>query len=363
MDCFGARVRATSDSVVGDSRRGFFLLTKIILRVMMYYVKGGRVMKKATKVWLVISTALIVIGAVLFVAVMTKYNWDFTKLSTAKYETNTYEIKENFSHISINTDSADITFAPSSDGKCKVNCYEETKAKHLVKASHDTLHIELVNEKEWYDYISINFTSPKITIYLPKTEYNSLEICEDTGDIEIPNDFKLNDVDISLSTGDVNFSATASGLVKIKTSTGDISLKKATADKLNLSTSTGNIAVVNTNCLGYADFSVTTGKTTLTDFKCKNLNSSGDTGDLFLIDVIVSQELSVIRDTGDIKFDASDANEIFIETDTGDVKGTLLTDKVFITETDTGSVNVPKTVSGGKCEIKTDTGNIKIAIK
>ena len=42
--------------------------------------------------------------------------------------------------------------------------------------------------------------------------------------------------------------------------------------------------------------------------------------------------------------------------------GSLLSDKVFITETDTGNVNIPKTTDGGKCEIKTDTGDIKIKI-
>ena len=35
---------------------------------------------------------------------------------------------------------------------------------------------------------------------------------------------------------------------------------------------------------------------------------------------------------------------------------------LFITNTDTGNVDVPKTVSGGKCEVVTDTGNIKITI-
>ena len=68
------------------------------------------------------------------------------------------------------------------------------------------------------------------------------------------------------------------------------------------------------------------------------------------------------RSTGDIRFDNSDATEIFVETDTGNVTGSLLTDKVFITQTDTGNVNVPKTVTGGRCEITTDTGNIKIIV-
>ena len=64
-----------------------------------------------------------------------------------------------------------------------------------------------------------------------------------------------------------------------------------------------------------------------------------------------------------MRFKNSDANDIFVETDTGHVTGTLLTDKVFITQTDTGDVDIPKTVDGGRCEIITDTGDIKINIK
>ena len=52
-----------------------------------------------------------------------------------------------------------------------------------------------------------------------------------------------------------------------------------------------------------------------------------------------------------------------IETDTGDVDGTLLSDKLFLTETSTGDIRVPNTADGGICDIKTDTGDIKIAIK
>ena len=51
------------------------------------------------------------------------------------------------------------------------------------------------------------------------------------------------------------------------------------------------------------------------------------------------------------------------DTDTGDVKGSLLSEKIFIPTTDTGDVDVPKTVTGGRCEITTDTGDIKITVK
>ena len=76
--------------------------------------------------------------------------------------------------------------------------------------------------------------------------------------------------------------------------------------------------------------------------------------------VIATEKFSIKRSTGDVKFDSCDAAEIFVETDTGDVNGSLLTNKVFITKTDTGRINVPNSITGGKCEIITNTGDIKI---
>ena len=79
-------------------------------------------------------------------------------------------------------------------------------------------------------------------------------------------------------------------------------------------------------------------------------------------DVIASGKFEIERDTGDVKFERCDAAEIFIETDTGNVKGSLLSEKLFIVDTDTGSKDVPKTVTGGRCEIDTDTGDVKITL-
>lgn len=51
-----------------------------------------------------------------------------------------------------------------------------------------------------------------------------------------------------------------------------------------------------------------------------------------------------------------------MQTDTGDITGTLLTEKVFAAKADTGDVDVPKTATGGKCEIITNTGDIQIKV-
>ena len=322
-------------------------------------------MRTKTKVWLIIAASLVLIGCILFAGVMSTLRWDFMKLSTVKYKTNTYKISEAFDGISINTDTADIAFMLSDDGNCRVECHEEANAKHSVTVEDGILTVELIDEKSVYDfigYIGLNFGSSKITVYLPKTEYSNLLINGDTSDVEIPNDFIFKDVDISLSTGDVDFCASASEKIKIKTSTGDICAENISAGSLDLSVSTGDVTASGVSCEGDVTVGVSTGKSKLSHIACKSVVSSGNTGDISLDNVIATNKFSIERSTGDVKFNGCDAAEIYVKTDTGDVRGSLLSDKVFVTNTDTGSVHVPKTVSGGKCEISTNTGDIIITI-
>ena len=320
-------------------------------------------MRKKTKIWLVIATALVVVGCVIFGGVMTMLQWDFTKLSTVKYETNDYEIDENYKNISIVTDTADIVFMPSQNSKSSIVCREQKNVKHSVTVKDDTLVIAVVDTRKWYEYIGINIGTPKITVYLPNAEYEKLFIKESTGNVEIPNNFRFESMDISTSTGDVKNDASASESIKIKTGTGNIRVENISAEALDLSVSTGEITVCDVTCQGDVKIHVSTGKTKLTDVACKNLTSSGNTGDISLKNVIATETFSLERSTGDVKFDGCDAAEISVKTDTGDVTGTLLSEKVFLAETDTGRVEVPKTATGGRCEITTDTGDIRIKIQ
>ncbi|HPE94550.1 MAG TPA: DUF4097 family beta strand repeat-containing protein [Bacillota bacterium] len=319
-------------------------------------------MKKATKIWLIAATSLVVLGLITFVVAMTVNHWDFKKLSTATFETNTYEVSEGFNNIAMKTKTAEIFFAVSDDGRCRVDCYEAEKEKHSVTVENSTLTINIVEERKWYDYIGITIGNPKITVYLPETEYTSLFINESTGDIEIPENFKFQNIDIALSTGNVVNYASVLESLKIKTSTGAVRVEGISANTLDISASTGSVTVSDVTCAGDVKINVSTGKTSITDIKCKNIITSGSTGCISLKNVIVSGKLSVERSTGSVKFDGSDAAEIRVQTSTGSVMGSLLTEKVFITQTDTGIVDVPKTITGGKCEITTNTGDIIIKI-
>ncbi len=320
-------------------------------------------MSKATKIWLIVAAALVASGIIMFGLVMTMLNWDFLKLGTSKYETNRYEIDESFNDISIKTDTSDIAFLPSEDGKIKVVCYEQAKTKHSVSVENDTLIINLLDNRKWYDFIGITFWSTKMTVYLPEGEYGKLNVKVSTGEVEISENYKFESVDITATTGNVKSSASTSDFLKIKTGTGHITLGDISAKSMDLSVTTGDIDVSNLECEGEVKIKVTTGKTKLTNVQCKDLVSSGSTGDITMTNMIVSGKLDIERSTGDIKFESCDSGEIFIETDTGDVKGSLLSGKIFVVNTDTGKKDVPKTTSGGVCEITTDTGDIIINIK
>ncbi len=319
-------------------------------------------MRKATKIWLIVAASLLLVGLMIFGSVMTMLAWDFSKLSTVKYEENTYPIGEKFTNIFIVSDTADIVFVPTEDARGKVVCLDQSKVKHSVTVTDDTLIIKLNDTRRWYEHIGIGFRTPKITVYTPRAEYGALQIKSHTGNVTIPADFSFDSMDITQSTGHVTNNASVLNAMKIKTSTGNISVKKVSAGTMNLSVTTGRVIASNVSCTGNVEVRVSTGDARLTNISCNGFSSSGNTGELSLKNVIAQEAFAIVRSTGDVEFDDCDADTLWIKTDTGDVEGTLRSAKIFMTKTDTGEVDVPKTTTGGVCQITTDTGDIEIRI-
>ncbi len=312
---------------------------------------------------ILIATALIIIGAIIFMGGMAVNKWDFSRLSTRKMQTVEHEITENFTNVSIIGSTADIVFEVKNDENCKVVCFEETNMAHTVSVEDGTLKVDVKNERTWLDYIGFNFSTPKITVYLPVGAYAELKIKSDTGDVFLPAELEVGSIDVEVNTGDVDCKSSVAETIKIKATTGNIKLTDVNAEFLDLTVSTGHITASGINCAGDISMTVSTGKATLSDAQCTNLTSTGNTGDITLDGVNVGNKLSIERTTGDVELNDSDAHEIWIKTNTGDVEGTLLSEKIFITNTSTGSVEVPRGTTGGVCEITTTTGDIEIDIK
>ena len=261
-------------------------------------------MNKTKKLRLISALAFMLLGVIIFVCTMTVLRWDFSKLSTKELQTNEYEISESFNDILIETDTADIFFAVSTDGKCKVQCYEYEKEKHTVSVQNGTLSIKLEDNRSWRDYVAVSFSSTKVKIYLPEGVQPT---------------------------------------ITLQVSTGDVYARGITADVFSISLSTGDVEMQNVSC--------------------NQLISTGSTGDVELTNVICNEKLTIKRSSGDVELKGCDAGEILIKTSTGDIEGSLLSAKVFIVDTKTGDKRVPSTTSGGRCEITTKTGDIEITIR
>ena len=312
-------------------------------------------------VWLIVAAALTVIGVIIFAVAMTGLGWNFLNLSSSRFETNTYEVTESFESIAINADTEDITFLPSTDGKCKIVCHEKIRQKHAVSVENSVLKITVVDETIWTDYI-FNFGSDTVTIFLPESKYCALVADVSTGEIKIPGNFSFTSIDITTGTGDVECRASADGAVKIAVRTADIEIDGTTAASLDLKASTGDVEISNATAFGEVIISAGTGDVDIKSLRAGSLSASIGTGDAELSGVITDGKFTVVTRTADVRLNRCDAAEFFIETTTGDVTGSILTPKVFIAKSGTGDVDVPRTTSGGMCEIKTGTGDIRIRI-
>ena len=79
-------------------------------------------MKKA---WLIIALSFITVGIMIFMGLMTMLDWNFKKISTAKYQTVTHSITDDFDSISVDSSIAKINFVVSDENK--IECLENKK--------------------------------------------------------------------------------------------------------------------------------------------------------------------------------------------------------------------------------------------
>ena len=319
-------------------------------------------MNKAVQNWLWVGGILVLAGLTILICVMSLSDWNLSKLTLSEYETNTYGLKEGFTDISVDTRTANVEFIPT-DGEARVVCYEQKKLMHKVETVNGKLSISVVDSRKWYDHISIGFTAPKISVYIPSGEYGALTVKSTTGDVKIPQEYKFGRIDIEASTGGVSCLASRAEDVSIKTSTGYVCLDELSALSIEISVTTGDVNLSEIHCQGDVAVTLTTGKCRIKNVECKSFVSKGNTGDISLRGVFAEEKISIERSTGDVELYGSDGGEISLKTDTGDIEGTLLSGKIFVVKSDTGRVNVPVSTSGGRCEATTDTGDIKLELE
>ena len=271
-------------------------------------------MKKAKKAIVLIASIIIVMG-ITFVGVIIARDLNL--------ETKTYDVTEEFSSVYVDVGDASVNILPSESAECKVTCVSKKGFNYSISVKDGMLLIEEDSSMSWHEKIQM-ISKQEVSIYLPQDDYNK---------------------------------------IVVKGNSGDVNVKNVTLDKIDIDITAGDVRVSGVTCNDDLKIDITTGETRVTNSTCKNLYAKGDTGDFTMANVIATEKFKIVLDTGDVEFTGCDATEIYISTDTGDIEGGLLSDKIFIVRTNTGDIEVPRTTSGGVCEITTDTGDVKIIIE
>jgi len=317
-------------------------------------------MKKRTIVALILAAVLIVSGGIILTLGLS-----FAGNHTQKSELIRQEItiKESFENVSIDTQDCDVRFAMFSgrdDCMVEIRAYEKTK--HSAVVEDGTLKIEMIDERNWTDFIGVfhlfgGTETMGMTVYLPAAEYASLQVRTETGDITVQEEPSFKEMllrsdtgeiscvgasgdvlDCMTSTGDISVHNSAPALTKLQSNTGDLKVSVVAGDEIHVTTNTGDVDAQNAT----APF-----------FTC-----STDTGEVELEKVTAEDYLQVFTTTGDAELDSCDAGKVNIKTETGDVSGHFLTPKWFQAHSNTGNVRVPQTREGGECCIQSETGDI-----
>jgi len=320
-------------------------------------------MKKSKIIALIVAAVLIVCGICISVFALKKVDFNFKEMSSMKSVSNSYQIDENFSGISVEGAACDVLLAVSKDGDCRVICDESDKVYHKVTVENDTLTIKSKDTRKWYEHIGFFWTEMKVTVYLPQGEFGKLNISTASGDVQVGGDLSFDEITISVASGDIAFSGKVQNELSVKTTSGDVSIKNGSSGSLEAKSSSGDVKVNSFKSAGNFSLKCTSGDVEVVDAECVNLSAKVTSGDVEFSRVVASGHSAVETTSGDIKLSDCDSGSLLLKSGSGDITGTLLSEKIFYADTGSGDIDVPRSSSGGKCEIETGSGDIKFRIK
>lgn len=333
-------------------------------------------MKKAIKIFLILSVALMALGLILCVGSFASVGFDLSRfIGTDKIELT--EKSEDIQGQAITALELDdisginaayrISLIPSEDEDFHLSysVYEHNDLQWDV--TNQVLHISAPNV-EWRDMvrnvISFGFNAVPLTIEVPasvatiRCDVDVAElICENLtleGDLSCLGDVSgitLQDVSVKgnltleSSTGDISLDGIHAGVLNADCEYGSTEMANISADHMNLKTDTGSVELASIFLKGTLDASVEYG-----DISLENVSAA---------------DISVKADTSDAEFTSLFAgNSISFDISYGDIEGTIEDAEAAYTifsEVDYGECNLSSGGNGAKIlNITVDTGDVEI---
>ena len=268
-------------------------------------------MKMTVKALAALAVALIGIGALIFCGALAASGFDILKLSreVSGYEERTFQAVGEFARVRIEDVDASVQILPSEDGKCTIHYDETERSAYRFGVDSDVLTI--THDRHWLDSFGIIMSAPNLTVYLPETAYEKLDVHTVSGSIRVE----------GLEFGAANLETTSGGirLTNVRAANGTSS----GTDSLRAKTTSGSIRLEGVNANSLALQSV----------------------------------------SGGIRLEGVDAGSLALQCVSGSIRAELLSGKEYDASSVSGRVSVPDSVPGaGLCRASTTSGSITISV-
>ena len=314
-------------------------------------------------VWkIMVNAALILVGSLIFFAVLAAVGFDVNKLSSNPLQTEQQDIAEPFSAIDIGLSCSDVKLDRADGETCRIEYTHVASTAVLCEVKDGTLTVSETKSQRWTDHVGIATMTPSMTVYLPKDTYERLTVILGTGDLTLPSTLSFGDTVLQNGTGDVTCEAAVTGHLEMQNSTGKMTLCGAAPLSLRMEGSTSRITVTDVQVAETLHIQTKTGDITVTDVTAEQMEYHASTGGIMLDRAVAVDTLIAATNTSDITLRSCDAAALQLKAKTGNISGSVATPKQFQGNASTGDVDVPpiSLEANGTCVAQTNTGDIHL---
>ena len=258
----------------------------------------------------IFSLLAIILVGFLIILLTADIKFDFkTKKSKLVLDQN---ITEEFNKIDIDNRSLDIKFVKSADDTTNVKIYDTDDKDIVVNVDNNTLKIE--NKKKSSCMFFCFYKKRQIVVTLPEREYD-LNVDSTSSDIE--SEVNFNNVNIELTSGDVELKKV--GSADIKVTSGDVDVDEA--NSITINTRSGDVSI--DRIYDYTRIETTSG-----DVKINDINLTSDSsikvtsGDVKINNASENIYFNTSVKSGDVKINNNNRKaeyELNIKTTSGDI--------------------------------------------
>ncbi len=305
--------------------------------------------------WIVLlAVALLVTGAVLMGFAMMGGEINIDGKTYMKFEEEKKDVLEEFHAVQIDVTFFDVELCPTLGTAVHVKSAKSEYIYCETSVVDGVLTVKQVDTRKWYQKLAtLTLGEPKLTVSLPYDIYESLTVKVRSGDVTVRGDEALRDeagspvpmaifrtVSMDVTSGDVQILSSTLNGARIETTSGDITVKNVKGGAMELRTTSGDIV--------------------MEDCTPDSLAVNVTSGDVEGYRVKVVGAMHVEGTSSEVELRYCDAASAYIKSTSGDVTVCFTSHKAYDIETTSGEQEclVPWDPMGGKCEIRTTSGDV-----